>query len=344
MKYFLTAILFVLITTSAKAQTANGQVADSSVTIADSVVHPLDSNSLSILQDSLPASDSLTATDSISADSVVKPQITNTSDFSPSLGFTFNSSSQSEEDIESIQWLAGLDTRLSSESEKYQFVMAFQGKYGQIHRPHELPSKTQDNLMLSFTPSMTLIGSLGIRLFLEAAGETQFTKGEIDGVESNFLDPLFLYETVFLGRKTESSGDNYEISLTYGVGYAFQETFTRYFVLEQNRQFVIDESNPLQNVQSETNLESGYSALIDFRYRHQLTEALSFSTALKTVAMAKDKIEESIKNSRVGGTLSASINYSVLSLEYYNHLVYDRNISLRRKLEQSLVFGFKLSL
>ena len=132
--------------------------------------------------------------------------------------------------------------------------------------------------------------------------------------------------------------------MTAGVGYALQQTLADQFVLNQNRQVVIAEHNPLGDIQSGITLESGYCAIVSFNLKAKLGEKSSLRSSLKAVALTKDDAEVKLRNARTTALLSFGFQYSVLSLDYSGHLVYDRNISDKRQLDQSLVFGFRFDL
>jgi hypothetical protein len=193
---------------------------------------------------------------------------------------------------------------------------------------------------------MTLSQRFGLRLFFEVTGETEMAEGIVDGVESKFLDPLFLYQTLYLGHKTHDTWDegNTELVFILGVGYAYQQTLANKFILEQNRKFVIDEGNPLQNVQDQFTVEKGYSAVLQFNFSKNIGENFSFKESFKTVLLTKDGFTRNIENSRVASLLLSGIQYKFFSIDYTLHIIYDRNVSLRRQLDQTMVFGLKFTI
>lgn len=264
----------------------------------------------------------------------------------PSIGFTFQSSSKDADESENLQWLAQLQAKLSYEGEPYQFNSSLFAQYGAVVTRDAPPQKVQDNLQLSVVPSMTLSSNLGLRLFFEVTGETQMGPGMIDSVETSFADPLFLYETLFLGHKTHtvSADGNTEFEFVLGAGYAYQQTVTNKFVLEQNRQFVIDENNPLRHVQDQFTVEKGYSAILELSFSNRIGENLTFRASNRTVMLTKDDFTKDVKNSRIGSMTLAGLQYKFLSIDYTLHVLYDRNVSVRRQLDQTMVFGFRFDL
>lgn len=262
-------------------------------------------------------------------------------------GATFNSIDQSEEDkTENVQWVSGLRSTFNLTAEPFQLFNSVYAQYGQLHEKGSLPQKTKDNLIVTVMPSIALVPGSTFRLFLETTGETTMGKGDIDDVPTKFLDPLFLYQTLFVGQKHHSEAEEGEwnFDLVYGVGYALQQTFAKEFVLEENREFVIGEGNPITDVQDQVSLESGYSAVFSIEYQNNITDKLNFNTSMKTVAMTKTPAIKTIDDSRVSGLLLGGLSYGIISADYTMKLTYDKNFSVRRMLDQGLVFGLKLKI
>jgi hypothetical protein len=270
-------------------------------------------------------------------------------DFNLSLngGATFNSIDQSEEDkSENVQWVSGLRSTFNLTAEPFQLFNSVYSQYGQLHEKGSLPKKTKDNLIVTVMPSIALFPGSTFRLFLETTGETTMGKGDIDDIPTKFLDPLFLYQTLFIGQKhhAEAEEGSWNFDLVYGVGYALQQTFAKEFVLEENREFVIGEGNPITDVQDQVSLESGYSAVFSVEYQNNITDKLNFNTSMKTVAMTKTPAIKTIDDSRVSGLLLGGLSYGIISADYTMKLTYDKNYSNRRILDQGLVFGLKLKI
>ncbi len=267
---------------------------------------------------------------------------------SPSLGVTFNNIDKSEEEETlTVQWLASLQSRFGYEGDLFQFNTSLFAQFGQLVTKENPPQKMQDDIILTAVPSITISDDLGLRIFFEVTGESDMGKGFVDDtIPTTFLDPLFLYETLFLGHKTnyQSEDGSKEFQFTLGVGYAFQQTIADKFVLEQNRSFVIDQNNPLQGIQDQFTLENGYSAILDIFYKNALSDDVLFKTSLKTVALTKKEFFNDIKQARIGGLMLTGFSYKFLSIDYTLRIVYDNNISTRRQLEQSLVFGLRFEI
>ncbi len=276
-------------------------------------------------------------------DSTGRPHHTTTLNLSPSLDVSITSDSKEGSEVISAEWLAALSARVFMDGEPDQFAGRIDATYGQ-HISEQVPQKTQDNLIVSMTPSRTIFPALGLRLFLEVTGETQFTEGHVDTAVTNFLDPLFLYQSLFVGKRmsTQSEDGNMSFDLTAGVGYALQQTVANNFVLQQHRNIVVTATNPLN--QSEVTIESGYSGIIDINYSNLVADNLKFTFGAKTVAMTKGNLGGTISDARVTSLFSVGFQYKIVNLSYRGHLVYDRNVSLKRDLSQFLGFGVKFDL
>ena len=264
---------------------------------------------------------------------------------SPSLGFTYQGTSKDGDESEDMQWLGQLQAKLGYEGSFFQFNSNLFLQFGQQVSAYSHPRNTQDNLQFSLVPSIPVWERYGLRLFLDVTGETQMGKEFIDSAQAAFLDPLFLYETLFLGHKTHLTSDdgNFELMLIYGAGYAYQQMYTKHFVLAQNRKFIVDENNPLQNVQDQFTINQGYSGIFQVDMSKKLGDFL-FKESFKTVILTRQGFADNVKNSRVGSLLLTGLSYKFLSIDYTLHLVYDNSISPRRELDQTMVFGFKLDI
>jgi len=115
-------------------------------------------------------------------------------------------------------------------------------------------------------------------------------------------------------------------------------------VLEENREFVIGEGNPITDVQDQVSLESGYSAVFHIEYQNNISGSLNFNTSLKTVALTKSAAIETVEDSRVSGLLLGGLSYGIISADYSMKLTYDKNYSVRRMMDQGLVFGLKFKI
>ena len=149
----------------------------------------------------------------------------------PSLGLTFGDSNASGIRVTNLQWLGTLNSDFDYIGKKFDLSSTLFMQYGESKVKGQDAEKLQDAFILSITPSIPLIKVPKIRLFLETTAETNLGKGTIDGQPTGFLDPLFLYQTLFLGQKHYSyqKEDHTTWELTYGLGYAFQQTLNKKF-------------------------------------------------------------------------------------------------------------------
>lgn len=262
---------------------------------------------------------------------------------SPTLGFNLQSSSyeRGEETI-SAQWLGSLRSKLDIYGDIFNFNSSVTAQYGQIISKDEIPITTQDNLMISLMPSMSLFESLQLRLFFDNVLQTSMDVNDNYGNPISFLDPAYLYHTLFVGQDYSWENEEYTSSfnIVYGVGYAVQQTYTDKYILEENKDFIIDDNNPLSDVQSHFTLETGYSGILKFTYETLIGEELSWYSDFSIAAITKDSFFEDISKVSVNGIFYTAFKYKFLSLEYSANLTYDEQIYSHRQLEQTLVFGF----
>lgn len=264
---------------------------------------------------------------------------------SPALGLTIQNISKSDEETLNAQWLASVRSRLLWEGPTLGLSGSLYLQFGQFVEPDYAPTKTQDNLIVSLTPSLAILPEAGIRLFLETTGETQMAEGFVDTAKTGFLDPLFVYQSLFVGQKILSVSDDNtsELSFTYGAGYALQQTLANEFALQSNR-VKISETNPLSSVQDVVTVESGISAIVDFNARKQLNETMSITASIKTVMLGKEAMFQDVANSRVSALALMSMQLGIFTLDYNMRIVYDNNYSKRRQLDQSLVLGLRYNI
>jgi len=271
----------------------------------------------------------------------------------PSLGVTLQTISSGDSDAVSAVWVTGLDASFFYDGDPWQFGAKLHAIYGEQNSGSGPPRKTQDDLVASVTPSRTVLPAFNIRLFLETAAETQMGDGVVGNTTpTKFLDPVFVYQSLFLGKRFESVAEDasWQYDLTAGVGYALQETVAQNFIFTQNRNIVVTAQNPLSSMQNEITLESGYSAIVDFNLQENIGQNFQFTTGWKTVAINRiagpslPHASTFFENARVTSLLMVGLQYKFLSISYTGDLTYDRNVSLRRSLDQSLVFGFKETL
>lgn len=248
--------------------------------------------------------------------------------FRPSLGLTFTDSNADGERSTNLQWLGTVNSDFDYIGKKFDFSSTLFMQYGESKITGQNSEKLQDAFILSLTPSIPLIKVPVIRLFLETTAETSLGKGTIDDQPTSFLDPLFLYQTLFLGQKHYSyqSKDNTTWELTYGLGYAFQQTVNKNFEIQQ------DLSG------NKADFESGFSGIIEFNVNSQISESLSFVLYAKAVALSRENFFQDFDASRRSVLVRSGLFYKKVGVEYNYHQVHDLNLSEKDLVDQSIMF------
>ncbi|HAQ19351.1 MAG TPA: hypothetical protein DCR40_08995 [Prolixibacteraceae bacterium] len=246
----------------------------------------------------------------------------------PSLGLTFSDSNADGERTTNLQWLGTLNSDFDYIGKKFDFSSTLFMQYGKSKITGQDAKKLQDAFILSITPSIPLIKIPVIRLFLETTAETNMGKGTIDDVPTSFLDPLFLYQTLFLGQKHYSyqNKDNTTWELTYGLGYAFQQTLNKKFEIQ----------NDISGGKSD--FESGFSGIIEFNVNSQISESLSFVLNAKAVALSRENFFQDFDASRRSILIRSGLFYKKVGMEYNYHQVHDLNLSENDMVDQSIMF------
>ncbi len=249
-------------------------------------------------------------------------------------GVTFNSIRHQDE-IQNIEWLTNAQFFFNYHSDNFHFDSDIFINYGQIVKNGELPEKTQDLLIFTLMPSIRLIDTPSIRLFLQSKGETQLRKGYIGEKETDFCDPLFLTNTIFIGEKNNllTETENQKFEITYGVGYSFQQVFKRKFVLESEL-----------TTNSDVEFINNPSAILRCDFYKSLSDDISFSLKINSGLDFKSGFLKSVRNSRFTTIIISSFDIYFISLQYIGNIVYDREISNKRVFNQSLTAGLTFKL
>ena len=245
----------------------------------------------------------------------------------PSLGLTSGDSNASGTRITNLQWLATMNSDFDYVSSKFDISSTLFMQYGETKSKGQAPEKLQDAFILSVTPSLSLIKVPKIRLFLETTAETSLGKGIIGDNPTGFMDPLFLYQTLFLGQKHYSyqKDDKTNWELTYGFGYAFQQTFNKKF-------------EPMSNLNgNNSNFESGFSGILEFNLNSQITDDISLVLNAKAVALSRENFFDNFDSSRRSILIRSGLFYKKVGIEYNYHQVHDLNISENELIDQSLM-------
>lgn len=246
----------------------------------------------------------------------------------PSLGLTYSDSNADGERATNLQWLGTINSDFDYVGKKFDFSSTLFMQYGESKITGQDAVKLQDAFILSLTPSIPLIKMPVIRLFLETTAETSLGKGTINDVPTGFLDPLFLYQTLFLGQKHYSYQDknNTTWELTYGLGYAFQQTLNKNFEIQ----------NDINGTKSD--FESGFSGIIEFNVNSQISESLSFVLNAKAVALSRENFFQDFDASRRTVLVRSGLFYKKVGVEYNYHQVHDLNLAENDLVDQSIMF------
>ncbi|MGQ9848162.1 MAG: DUF3078 domain-containing protein [Bacteroidales bacterium] len=254
---------------------------------------------------------------------------------STSFGATFNTFSTENGDDSNLDLLFSLLSNFNYESPNFQFDSEFYIQYGQIVRKKTQPEKTQDNFIITLTPSIQLIKSPSIRLFLQSKAETQLNKGYLNDQQTNFADPMFITNTLFVGEKSKvlEQSESRQFNITYGIGYSFQNIIKNKFQLTS-------EITP----SSSAEFSAGPTAVFNVNLEQNFSENINFNLSFNSLLLAKNNFLKSVSNSHFSSMLIASLNIWLINIEYTNRIIYDKELSDRRQLNQVLVLGFKVNL
>ena len=244
----------------------------------------------------------------------------------PSLGLTFGDSNASGTRVTNLQWLGTVNSDFDYIGKKFDLSSTLFMQYGESKVKGQAAEKLQDAFILSVTPSIPLIKVPKIRLFLETTAETNLGKGTIDDQPTGFLDPLFLYQTLFLGQKHYSyqKEDNTTWELTYGLGYAFQQTLNSKF-------------ETVNIVGNNSSFESGFSGIIEMNVNSKISESLNFVLNAKAVALSRENFFKDFDSSRRSVLVRSGLFYKKVGMEYNFHQVHDLNLSADDLVDQSIM-------
>lgn len=250
-------------------------------------------------------------------------------------GATFTSFNTSEGDDSHLELLLSFLANANYEGRNFDFDSEFYIQYGQIVRKDFPPQKTQDNFILTLIPSFRIMEKPSVRLFWQAKAETQLRKGSLNEQETNFADPMFITNTLFLGEKSKliEQTETQQFNVTYGIGYSFQNIIKKNFQLTS-------ETVP----SSRAEFADGPTAVLNFSFSKSISEKVSFNSSFNSLFLAKKDFLKSTSNSRFSSLFLAGLEIYFFSIEYSNRLVYDKELGSKRQLEQSLVVGLKFEI
>ena len=245
----------------------------------------------------------------------------------PSLGLTYSNSNNQGIRTTDLQWVGTVNSDFDYIGSTYQFSSSLFMQYGERKTKGQAPQKLQDAFILSLTPSIPVIKVPSIRLFLETTAETKLGKGVLDNRTTSFLDPLFLYQTLFLGQRHFSYQKSAKTTwdLTYGLGYAFQQTYNKKFEAQTNLSG------------NKSDFESGFSGIIEFNMNSQISRTLSFVLNAKAVALSRQNLFNDFNSSRRSVLIRSGLFYKKIGMEYNYHAVHDLNLSAKEMADQSVM-------
>lgn len=238
------------------------------------------------------------------------------------LNFTqnqFDNWSQGGED--SWSWQLDLNGKLIYDQEKYNWTNTGKLSYGRTQVGDADSRKAADEIKLEsvYTYKMNIL----INPYLAATGLTQLTTGYnyIDDTTrtaiSNFMDPGYFTQSVGLGIEPNKN-------IKTRIGAAMKETITK------------DYAATYANGEK-TRVEYGAESITDVTVK--LSENILYTSKLELFSNLKrfDKIDvnwDNMFSSKIAEYLAVSFNF---------RLFYDKDISTRRQLKQTLAVGLTYS-
>ncbi len=243
--------------------------------------------------------------------------------FKPKLGMTFSDGKSDGIRTTNLQWIGTINSNFDFFGPGFQLNSNLFLKYGQQLEKGVDPKTIGNSLIWSVTPSFPILKTPPLRLFIESCLETPIGKGLLNSKPIYFLDPIFLYQTIFVGQRNYSHKKNQKTNwdFTYGIGYSFQETI----------------NNAYNLAGSKTGFESGLSGIAEFKVNSQISESVDFELQAKALALVRDDFFSLTKMRRTL-LIRSGLFYKKVGIEYLNRIVHDTNLSAETFFEQSLMF------
>ncbi len=223
-----------------------------------------------------------------------------------------------------FSWQFDLNAKFINTSEKATWTTTGKFAYGQSRVGDQGTRKTVDEVRLESVLKFNI--EKAAEPYLSLAGWTQFADGLIYGenssstVVSSFFDPIYL---------TQSAGIGFEpaTGLKVRVGASAKQTFTDSFPAPYA-------DNPDTPEIEKTLSEYGAESVIDFT--RKLSEDLILKSKMELFSNIKGVDEIDVNwDTQMTARVAKYINVN-LGIR----LLYDRNISKKRQLMQSLAIGF----
>jgi hypothetical protein len=227
----------------------------------------------------------------------------------------------------SWNWQLNLNGKFLNRQENYEWANTIKMIYGQARIGSDELKKSDDELFLETVYTYKVWN--GINPYVAATALTQFTPGYDYGTDpktkiSDLLDP---------GYFRESIGLDYKVSETFKTrfGFALKQTVADEFAARwSDDPETTDEVEKLRN-------EVGAESVTDFSVN--LSELIIYVTKLELFSNLNriDEIDvrwDNLFSAKVADYLAVSFNFN---------LFYDKDISLKRQLKQTLSVGLTYS-
>jgi hypothetical protein len=240
------------------------------------------------------------------------------------LNFTqneFDNWSQGGED--SWSWQLDINAKFINNREKYNWTNTLKISYGKTKVGEASAKKAADEIKFESVYTRKL--DIYVNPYASLSGQTQFTDGydykKDPGVKvSGFMDPGYFIQSVGVGYSSDET-------IKSRLGGAIKETITR----SDTAALIYAEGEDFR-------VEYGMESVTDVSYK--FNENLLFTSKLELFSNLKriDEIDVSWDNSfttKVSKYITASLNVK---------LFYDKDISSKRQLKQTLAVGLSYNL
>lgn len=226
----------------------------------------------------------------------------------------------------SWSWQINLNSKFVYNSEKYKWDNSGLVNYGKTEVGGKESKKASDELKVS----SVFIYKIGLKIdpYVSITGQTQLAKGykyadTLKTAVSDFMDPAYLVES--LGMALDLM-DN----LTIRLGASIKETFT-------NNYPVPYADNPKTTKIENLKIEYGIDSVIDFSTKFAENILLTSKVELFSNIHSIEEIDvnwDTMLNAKISKYISANFNIK---------LFYDNNISAKRQIKNTLMFGISYS-
>ncbi len=223
----------------------------------------------------------------------------------------------------SLTWQINFNGKFINDQQVYNWTTTGKLAYGQSKLGDIESRKSIDEIKLESVYTYKL--NLYVNPYIAVSGETQFNRGyeytETSKVQiSNFFDPAYFTQSAGIGF---SPKEQFKTRL----GAALKETITRDFPVP----YADDPDTP--NKIEKTKVELGAESVTD--YSQKLAENTIFTSKLELFTNFKalnlvDVRWDNIFTAEVSKYVNVNLNFK---------LFYDRDISVKRQLKQSLAIG-----